>query len=205
MCPFGIVAVTSVSRSRPDLFQGRDDPSIKRLVAEGAVETLNIGILVRLAWFDEGKRDTPRRASCPQGFGDEFRPSVAPQLPRRAMAGHQVVKAFDQPGTGQRVVRLDRERFPTALVEDVRQVIAAPTIHRVAHEGHHSGMVQRCRVILWHDLAFGYPPFGPTHLIELARAIHAGDPFVIPRVAQRPDLGKALPEAPAPMLRHDGL
>jgi hypothetical protein len=80
-----------------------------------------------------------------------------------------------------------------------------PLYSGVAHEIHRPGMVQLCRCLQGHDLALRYPLLGPTHLIELAYAIYAVDPFVMPRVSQGSKPGKALPEAPPSMLRHDGL
>jgi hypothetical protein len=100
MCLFGIVAVTPFHGDRPDLFQGGKDPGIKHLLADGAVEALDVGILVRLAGFDEGEDDPSRHAPRPQGLGDEFRPVVAPQLARYAMTGHEVVEQLDHLGTG---------------------------------------------------------------------------------------------------------
>jgi hypothetical protein len=130
MCPVGIVAVTPVHGDRPDLFQAGKGLGIKHLLAEGAGETLDVGILVRLAVVDEGEDDLPRHTPRPQGFGDEFRPIVAPHLPRYALTGHQVLEQLDRAGTGWREVRLDRQRLPIALVEDVQHAIRAPAVQR---------------------------------------------------------------------------
>ncbi len=100
MCPFGIVAATPFHDDRTDLFQGGKGPGIMHLLAEGAVETLDVGIPIRLDGFDEGDDDPPRHAPRPQGCGEEVRPMVAPQLPRYAMMDHQVVEQLDHAGTG---------------------------------------------------------------------------------------------------------
>ncbi len=88
MCSFAIVAVTPVLRDRADIFQGGKEPSIKHPVSWVSVQTIEIGILVRLVGFDEGEDDTPRRAPRPQGIGDEVRLIVALQPPRYAITGH---------------------------------------------------------------------------------------------------------------------
>ena len=101
--------------------------------------------------------------------------------------------------------------LPHRVHQEFRAVLAAelawPTLNGTPLLEHSDDAHARQRQIHCDGerLAFRQPLLRPSQWLQPQRTVRAVDTLVIPRVPQRPQTIKTLPEAPAAMLRHDRL
>src|SRR6266550_3983442 len=97
------------------------------------------------------------------------------------------------------------QRTAIGFVDDIQSSKDATAVERVAHE-----IERPYRVYARLDqqrlpFALRHPSLGSARQVETQLAVHAPNALVIPAVALSTQSIAALPEAPALLLRHDGL
>lgn len=197
MGPLGIVAREPVGGHFADASQRVEGVRSEDLGAIGAIEALEIHVLLCLARLDVVHGDVLLGAPARERDRGEFGTIVDLEDPRRAMQRDQILEHTDHAEARQRHPDFDGESLAVALVQHVQRAEVPPVVERVGHEVERPGVIElrRCVERVLHaprDPA----PCAPRQ-VQPERAGDAMHSLVIPGVAQEPQAIKALPEAPA--------
>ena len=187
-----------------DLRQRFEEIRIKHLGAIATVEALDKGVLIwlaRLDVVDAIRRSSPQSTKVCAVSSGLLSMRRAAGRPCSAMSSS---KTRDHPPSRDRPPHVDGQAFTIPFVDDGERSKAASVRKDVSHEIERPGLVQH----RWNHERVPHPvwdaAFRPAGQIEPYGAVHAMHPFVIPRVALQPPAAVTLPEAPAPMLGHNG-
>ena len=115
----GVVGLQPPGRYLPDLGQGGEEPGIEHLLAIGAVEALDEGVLIRLPRLDVADRDPTLLAPHRQGLSDELRPVVAAEGLRGPVLRDELLQQGHHPHARQRGADFHGQRLAIPLIEDL--------------------------------------------------------------------------------------
>ena len=121
---------------------------VEALVAEPAVERLDVPVAPRRARWDVGQAGA---GACPVGhrFADELRPVVRPEHRRGAPGGDEVLEVGGEPVGGNRPFHQPTDALPGVLVDDRADLDRSAVLVGVeleVHRPHHVRRVRRRRV-----------------------------------------------------------
>ncbi len=100
MRPLCVVPHTPRPTEFTDLIERREHPGVENFVPVTAIESFDVGVLVRLAWLNEQQFDAVLRAPRPQQLRHELGPVLTAETARGPMHGHQLVQHRDDALTG---------------------------------------------------------------------------------------------------------
>lgn len=125
---FGVVHVKPLAGDDRGFNQGGEYLGIEDLQLVGADKALGMAVLPRLAWFNVRQVDLPATGPALHDVGDELSSVVTADVPRSAVAFHQLVEnildinAFERPG------HADVQAVGCCLVLD-DQGVDLPSVH----------------------------------------------------------------------------
>lgn len=117
-----------------DLPGGVEQPGVEHLGAEGAVEALDVGVLVGLAGLDVVQRDASALGPRDEFAAAHLRSVVHADGLRYAVPVDQPVHRADEHRGGQRLRHLDRQRLAVGLVDHVEGAEPPAVVEHVVHE-----------------------------------------------------------------------
>ncbi len=178
--------------------QAAEPVLVQALVAEAAVETLNVGILIRLAGLDEVQPNAVGVSPRVERSADELGPIVRDQDCRRPARLDESLEDLDDPPPADGGVHFDGQAGPREIIHHGQQANPAAILQGVEQEVQRPALVdpawdrQRCPA---DDAA----PTAATPHREPLLAIQAVDPFEIYAIAlaAEQDVEPAIPKAPA--------
>src|SRR6056297_152241 len=177
---------------------------VEQFLAIGAVEALDIGVLIRLAGLDVLDSYAGVLGPVREGLTQELWTIVRSEYLREAMLGPQAFKDPDQSYRGNRGVDLDVQRLAIEVVDDVEGPEPAAIEQGIAHEVRGPDGIRQFRNVQWHPQAFRQPPPGPAAMVELHPAVHSIDPLMVPAMPLTMQQLPALPEAATRPPIHQG-
>ena len=114
----------------------------KTLVAEVAIERLDVGILSRLPGLDEIQLHAVRVRPLLERYRNEFRPVIDAKALRKSVKPNQFIEDSDDAGRGQRRVDLDREALARKGINDIEHADLAAISQVVVNEVHRPTLVR---------------------------------------------------------------
>lgn len=99
---------------------------VEHLLAEGAIETFDVGVLVGFAGLDVLNGYTTGLGPLRKGFAQELRPVVRSQHLRLAMVASDLFEDADEPRGGDRGINHDMQRLAVEIVDHVKRAEAPP-------------------------------------------------------------------------------
>jgi hypothetical protein len=152
---------------------------IQTLVSELAVEALDIAVLNRLPRTDEAELDALSVSPCIESSASELRPVVRDHSDRLSSRLEEAIEHAGYTLSGQCGVDLDRQAFPTEIIDDVKCPKAAARRQAVCHEVHRPTLVGSRRQGPRPALRQSDPLATLTTHGESLLAVHALNPLVI--------------------------
>jgi hypothetical protein len=108
--------------------------AVQFLVAHGAVESLDVGVLLRASPLDEGLADLLLGEPVRQPSRRKLAAVVGAQQPRLAVAGKQPLQFHDHISCGEAPRDATAERDPRVLVDDVQDPKRPTVVGAGRHE-----------------------------------------------------------------------
>ena len=180
-----------------DLLDGIEQPGVEHFGPEGAVEALDVGVLVGLAGLDVVQRDAPALGPRDEFAAGHLRPVIHADGLRCTVPVDQPVHRADEHRGGQRLRHLDRQRLAVGLVDHVEGAEPPAVVEHVVHEIQRPALVDACACRQRSRLAFRDSALRPARNVQAQLAIHPPDSFVVPRAAIQTQPVEAFPEPPA--------
>jgi hypothetical protein len=185
----------------PDVVEAQEQVLVEDLLAEGPVEALGLGVLVRLAGLDVPDRKAMVLGPADELLAEELGPVVDPQYRRQPALRLEVLEDADQAHGGNRGVYLDVKCLAIEVVDDVEQPESPATGQPIAHEVGRPYGVGSARHVQRRPLAFGQPTACGAAQVQAHARVDAVDALVVPAVLPPQDLA-ALPEPAAGPILH---
>lgn len=164
------------------LLDGFNDVLVEPFVPNGAVVSLDVGVLLRLAGMDVLDRDALFLSPDQQLATDVFRAVVDPYGAGFSALFNDPIKAPYHPFGWQREVDLDAQALAVEVIKHVQQSKRTAITEAICHEAHRPGHVgclghrQHIRFVPLQPLA----GLGPQ--VQLQGAIDPIDAFMVPRM-----------------------
>ena len=169
----------------PDIGQALEQVQVQRLSSEAAVESLNEGVLGRLAGLDVVDADIVRLAPAGEGPPQELGAVVDPQRLGQSPRGAQPLEDANRALRSQRGVRLNDQGFPAVVVDDAEHPHLDSASQRIGQEVGRPSVVDSIGRPQRRGIPRGQPPPDQAGQIEPHRPIHPIDALFVP--------GEALP------------
>ena len=107
---------------------------VEQLVAEAGIEALDIAVLPGRAWLDVSGFGADGSDPIPDGFGNELRAIVGPNVGWYAAQDEQVGQHIDHVDRVEFALHPDRQAFPAMLIDDVQRAKCPPIVGPMVHE-----------------------------------------------------------------------
>jgi len=150
----------------PHLGKISKEIQIEYLLPIGAVEALDIGILVRFAGLNVQNEHSGGFIPGHEVSTQEFGSVIYTQHIRQAPFAAELLKHPDEPAAGDRGVDLDSQTFPVEVVDDVERPEPFTDMERIAHKVCRPDLVRMLRNQVWLSLPLRQPLLGPAFLVE---------------------------------------
>src|SRR5439155_1255046 len=119
--PSGVVVLAPVADHHARFGQAGELLAVQELVADAAVERLDVGVLPRRARVDVASRDGREATPIPERVRGQLGAVVAADVRRGAALGGQALEHRDGLIGGDAAVDVHRQRLAGVLVDDVEQ------------------------------------------------------------------------------------
>src|SRR5262249_10812011 len=149
---------------------------VEALVAELAVEALDVGVLVGLAWLDELELHAVAVSPLIERSAGELRTLIGPDRPRQSPKVPHLGEDARHIHARNAVIGDDLDRLLGEVV-DQRQTLQPPaTIERIHHEIHRPDLVRRLRQEQWLTLEHGASALASTLNSKTCSTVEPIDP-----------------------------
>ena len=132
--PFLVVVAAVILGQDAGFGDAEHEFPVKALIAQAAVEAFDVPVLPGAAWFDIERLDPAPGQPVAQDAGDELRAVVAADVLGRTPFGHQSFHHFDQIVGRELARHMQREAFPTVLVEEGQDAQPPAVVGAIGHE-----------------------------------------------------------------------
>src|SRR6266446_7761259 len=178
--------------------QAEEPVLVETLVAEPAVETLDVGILIRLARLDEVQPDALGVGPCIEGPADELGSIVRDEHRRARARLDEPLEHLDHSPAADRRVHFDRQTGPREVIHHRQKPDAAAVFQGVQQEVERPALVDPRRPRQRRP-AGDAAPAAPSAYREAVVAIQAVDPLEIQAIAlpSEQDIEPAIAKAAA--------
>ena len=167
------------------------------IVAYGPVVTLDVSILLRLAWLDEIDADSAPGGSGQRHGANVLWAVVAADRIWFAPPFDDSVQRSDDTFGWQREIDLDSQALSIEIIDDVKQADAASVGKLVMHEVHRPALVDCSRHSQWQRLLAHQAVARLDSHIQLEFTVNPVNPFVVPfEIFDIAQVQEAQPEAP---------
>ena len=163
-----------------DIFESGEQVLVKNLLAAGAVERLDVSVLVRFARLDVLDRHAVRFGPLHEGLTEEFGAVIRAQHLREWPLLSDTLEDAHQAYRCDRGVDLDMDDLAIEVIGHVEGSERTATGQRIEHEVGRPHAVGVLGYVQRHALALGHSPGCGPPQIEVHGAVHPVDAFVVP-------------------------